>query len=198
MKQLNKQILEAIQKGINLAVDDFDDEPLEVQKKARIKDDVHAKDFLNFVDLRLPSGTLWYKYNVGVYPEQLETAEDWYGNYYTFEDANSLKDYMPTSEQIQELIDETKSKWVENYNGINGLNGRTFTSKNGKSIFIPAAGFHSGSSLDGAGVFCYCWSSSLYLPDPQLGYYLRFSSTNIFLNANGQHYGFSARPVLIK
>ena len=47
------------------------------------------------VDLGLPSGTLWYKYNLDVDPKKLEpeewrcnlglhTAEDWYGKYYAW------------------------------------------------------------------------------------------------------------------
>ena len=38
-----------------------------------------------FIDLGLPSGTLWCKYNVGVTnPNRLNTAKDWYGNYYAW------------------------------------------------------------------------------------------------------------------
>ena len=36
----------------------------------------------DYVDLELPSGTLWCKYNVGVDPNKLETPEDWYGDYF--------------------------------------------------------------------------------------------------------------------
>ena len=201
MKYLNNKILEAIQKGINLAVDDFDDldTAIEVQKKSRIKDDVHMKDLLPWVDLGLPSGTLWYKYNVGVDPGQLENNIDWYGNYYTFDKANNLEGYtLPTQEQIQELLDETKSEWVENYNGIEGLNGRSFTSKNGKSIFIPAAGYYSysGSSSYRTGDFCFCQSSSLHLPDSRSSYCLFFGSSTVSLSIDDRYNGFSARPVL--
>ena len=36
------------------------------------------------VDLDLPSGTLWCKYNLGVNPNQLSKPKDWYGNYYAW------------------------------------------------------------------------------------------------------------------
>ena len=36
------------------------------------------------VDLGLPSGTLWCKYNLGVDSNQLSTPEDWYGKYYAW------------------------------------------------------------------------------------------------------------------
>jgi len=36
------------------------------------------------VDLGLPSGTLWCKYNLDVNPNQLTKPEDWYGKYYAW------------------------------------------------------------------------------------------------------------------
>lgn len=36
------------------------------------------------VDLGLPSGTLWFKYNLGVDPLHLDNAENWYGNFYAW------------------------------------------------------------------------------------------------------------------
>jgi hypothetical protein len=32
----------------------------------------------------LPSRTRWFKYNLGVNPEKLNTAKDWYGDYYAW------------------------------------------------------------------------------------------------------------------
>ena len=85
-----KQILEAVNRGIQLALDDFDDEE-EVQniKSKQIIHRDYTKDYLDFlrdevVDLGLPSGILWYKYNLGVNPNQLLIPEDWYGNYYAW------------------------------------------------------------------------------------------------------------------
>ena len=36
------------------------------------------------VDLGLPSGTLWCKYNLDVNPNQLSKPKDWYGKYYAW------------------------------------------------------------------------------------------------------------------
>ena len=85
-----KQILEAINRGIQLALDDFDDEDqIQNVKSKQINHRDYTKEYLDFlrdevVDLGLPSGTLWYKYNLGVNPNQLLTHEDWYGNYYAW------------------------------------------------------------------------------------------------------------------
>jgi len=43
----------------------------------------------------------------------------------------------------------TTSEWIKNYQGITGLNGRIFTSKqNGNELFIPAVGYWAGLSVN--------------------------------------------------
>ena len=54
---------------------------------------------------------------------------------------------MPTSAEIQELIDNCTWTWTT-YNGVNGYN---VEGPNGNSIFLPAAGGRGGSSLFSAG-----------------------------------------------
>jgi len=56
------------------------------------------------VDLGLPSGTKWFKYNLGVDYKKLNinsensTPKDWYGNYYAWGETESNKPkYTPTS-----------------------------------------------------------------------------------------------------
>ena len=139
----------------------------------------------DYVDLGLPSGTLWATMNIGATkPEEYGDYFAWgetepkdiyawstykYGNVY-----NALTKYcnnssygkdgftdslteleladdaarvnwggewrMPTSGQVQELIDNTTSAWTNNYNNT-GVSGMTFTSKtNGNTMFVPAAG----------------------------------------------------------
>ncbi len=89
MKNYNK-ILEAVNRGIQLALDDFDDEE-QVQniKSKQVQNRDYTKEYLDLlrdevVDLGLPSGTLWCKCNFGVNPNRLFKAEDWYGDYYAW------------------------------------------------------------------------------------------------------------------
>ena len=89
MKNYNK-ILEAVNRGIQLALDDFDDEE-QVQniKSKQILNRDYTKEYLDLlkyevVDLDLPSGTLWCRYNLGVDQNQLSKAKDWYGSYYAW------------------------------------------------------------------------------------------------------------------
>ena len=91
-----KQILEAINRGIQLALDDFDDdEPVQNIKSKQVQNRDYTKEYLDLmndvVDLGLPSKTLWSKYNLGVNPNQLLIPKDWYGNYYAWAELESNK-----------------------------------------------------------------------------------------------------------
>ena len=99
---------------------------------------------------------------------------------------------MPTSAEFYELINNCTMTWTTQ----NGVDGRLFTSKkNGKSIFLPAAGFRDGSSLYGAGSSGYYRSSSLNSYYPYDAYDLYFRSSNVTSDHYIRCYGRSVRPV---
>ena len=81
-----KQILEAVNRGIKFALDDFDDNELQGQINSKVKYQGGAKEWLDLmnevVDLGLPSGTLWSKFLLGA--TNGDTKESWYGNYYAW------------------------------------------------------------------------------------------------------------------
>ena len=88
MKNYNK-ILEAVNRGIQLALDDFEDDEVQNIKSKQVQNRDYTKEYLDLmkdevVDLGLPSKTLWCKYNLGVDSAQLYKAEDWYGDYYAW------------------------------------------------------------------------------------------------------------------
>ena len=141
-----------------------------------------------YMDLGLPSGTLWATYNVGASsPEQ-------YGNYYGWGDISArtssagyrfadgskynntdqkcvldLEDdvahlvmgehwRMPTYEQMLELKENTTIAWTNDYSGTS-ISGMVFTSKvNENEIFIPAAGSYWAGRLDGVGKGFHLWT----------------------------------------
>ena len=84
---------------------------------------------------------------------------------------------MPTKDEIQELIDNTDSEWVEDFNGT-GVNGRKFTSKTNTSkyIFIPAAGVCGDGSVYNVNYYGYVWRSSLGTSYSANAWYLYFNS----------------------
>lgn len=72
-----KQILEAINKGIKFALDDFEDQDeIQGQSNSKVKYKGGTKEYLDLmnevVDLGIPSGTLWCKYNLGCDIKKIE------------------------------------------------------------------------------------------------------------------------------
>ena len=58
---------------------------------------------------------------------------------------------MPTSDECQELLDNTTQEWVTSYHGIDGYIIKS--NKNSNTIFLPAAGYAS-DGLCYMGVYC--------------------------------------------
>ena len=98
--KLSNKILEAVNRGIQLALDDYDDnEPN--SSLSQHNDVINSEDVIKqrielnkiVVDLGLPSETLWCKYNLGVNPNYLTKPEDWYGDYYAWGETESKTQY---------------------------------------------------------------------------------------------------------
>ena len=83
---------------------------------------------------------------------------------------------MPTTEEQQELINKCTWEWTSQ----NGVFGRKVIGLNGKSIFLPAAGFRG---------------SSLYTGSPDYAYYLVFNSSGAGWEYSNRLCGSSVRPV---
>lgn len=212
-----------------------------------------------FVDLGLPSGTLWATCNVGA------TTPEGNGNYYAWGETRtkafynldnyhhasgslgltkycSESDYdcdygvngftddltilqtcddaatanwgtgwrMPTEEECEELLKNTTNKWTTK----NGVRGKLFTAKNGKTLFLPAAGYHVDDELWLVGDGGFYWSGLLDVSIPSYAvglcfsvyddgaesdediYYYRYGDCN--LSCNERYSGFSVRPVCEK
>lgn len=139
-------------RGIVLLVTDGKDyQTLQAEEQARIKAEQERRaaeerakqerlaylKAQGFVDLGLPSGTLWKDKN-----------EE--GGFYTYEQAlNKFGDKLPTKEQFEEL--ESKCQW--SWTG----SGYKVTGPNGNSISLPAAGYRRCD-----GVVGYVGSSGRY------------------------------------
>ena len=187
------------------------------------KDDIFEKGDMGvvnghaWVDLGLPSGTKWATCNIGA------TSPEEYGDYFAWGETstksymseNSLTDgkymndisgnaqydaavanwgggwRMPTKSEMQELIDKCTWTWTAQ----NGVNGYKVTSTvNSNSIFLPAAGYRDGASLNLAGYHGRYWSST-----PNGNYSascLNFGSSSRSVSSNYRHYGRTVRPVI--
>ena len=178
-----------------------------------------ARGFENgyeWVDLGLPSGTLWATCNVGA-----ESPED-YGDYFAWGEIETKSSYnesnytysnndaananwggdwrMPTKTEQEELLNSyyTTSIWTTQ----NKVKGYKITSnKNGNTIFLPAAGRRSNTDLTHVGSYGYYWSSTLYpYGSLRFAYGLYFLSSGQGNGNEGysRYQGNSVRPVLTK
>ena len=111
--------------------------------------------------------------------------------------ATGGKARMPTSDEFQEMYDNTDNEWVEGYNG-SGVNGRKFTSKTdgSKYIFIPAADYCLDGSVYNVGSGGYVWGSSLYTSNPYYAWGLYFYSDDCLMYDNRRYSGRSVRGVM--
>ena len=130
-----------------------------------------------YVDLGLPSGTLWKNANEG-------------GDYtrYTYDQAvRKFGNKLPTKQQFEELIDRCTWTWTGD--------GYKVTGSNGESITLPAAGYRDCDGDVGSfGMGGHYWSSSTpYYSD--LAWYLGFGSSAVFMNNANRCLGHSVRLV---
>ena len=105
---------------------------------------------------------------------------------------------MPTKGDFQELLDNTDSEWIEDFNG-SGVNGWKFISKTdaSKYVFFPANGHAYGMGVDNRGSFGGYWSSSLDINYPDSSEYLHFGTKYIYPQvSNSRYHGFGIRSVM--
>ena len=101
---------------------------------------------------------------------------------------------MPTSAEIEALVSNCTTMWIT----TNGVNGRLVTGQGAyvnRSIFLPAAGFGSGSSFYDPGSQGDFWASTP-ISDFSYNAWDLFSSSSYFEGRNSSRYrGQSVRPV---
>ena len=120
----------------------------EEQERLRKEQELKRQKLLaqGYVDLGLPSGTLWKNQNEG-------------GDYayYTYDEAVSkFGNNLPTDQQSRELKDKCTWTWMY-------IGGYCVTGPNGKSIILPAAGYRDcDGDVDYVGTDGYYWSSTPY------------------------------------
>lgn len=123
----------------------------EQERKAQLKAQ-------GFVDLGLPSGTLWKNQNEA--------------NYYTYSQAvKNFGDYLPNKKHIQELKKYCRWTWTGN--------GYKVTGPNEQYIILPSQGYYSAWGNQVEKEYGYYWSSTL---ENSEAVYLFFRKNN-----NGQN-----------
>ncbi len=97
---------------------------------------------------------------------------------------------MPTNDEQKELRNNCTWTWTTQ----SGTKGYRVTGPNGKSIFLPAAGYRNDSDLIDAGSEGYYKSASLYESNAN-AWGLYFKSSTLSTYGTGRDYGHSVRAV---
>ena len=129
----------------------------------------------DYVDLGLPSGTLWKRQNES--------------GLYTYEQAiNRFGSKLPERHHYVELKNECTWIWIDDY-------GYKVVGPNGNSITLPAAGYRfCGGDVLYVGTGGNYWSSTPY--DSDDAWYLNFSSSEVDMSYGYRCFGLSVRLVL--
>ena len=168
----------------------------------------------DYVDLGLPSGTLWATCNVGTSkPEEYgdyfawgenTTKSKYNSSTYTFSSKKDIANAnwggnwrMPTKDEKDELRDPSYTTWTwTTHNGVEGY--RVTSNVNDNSIFLPAAGYRYSSELYEEGSYGYYWSRSLDTSDSEKAYCLYFNNSEQAYSyfSFRRYYGIPVRPIL--
>lgn len=170
-------------------------------------------DNVRYVDLGLPSGTLWADRNVGA-----NDVQD-YGGFYSWGEINNKSEHsksnysylesydivgtsydvagknlgdgwqMPTKWQFNELKKECEWKWENN--------GYKITGKNHNSIFLPAAGAFINTEITSRDYYGFYWTGHRYNHDYAES--ITFSCVDGEIeNINPLFYGLAVRAVKLQ
>ena len=99
---------------------------------------------------------------------------------------------MPRYREIDELRNYCTFTWTTQ----NGVNGCKVSGRNGRSIFLPAAGSRQDTVLWRDGIQCYYWSAELFSYESTDAWYIRFDSSGDFVRMYLERdIGASIRPI---
>ena len=183
------------------------------------------KNHPHFIDLGLPSGTLWACCNVDSDPSKQTPVN--YGSYFAWGETEEKDSYidsnsiyygvpkgnisgteddvahvkwgstwqLPTNDVIDELINNC-SYTVSDQNGIKGM---MFTATNGNSIFLPFSGYRYSTSLYKRGNDGSYWSGTSYDNSTNSAYIITVLNDGTAGKYNYNRYdGHTVRPVSFK
>ncbi len=176
-----------------------------------------------FIDLGLPSHTLWAETNVGA--NKIEDVGDYYAwgecetkdyywedNYkwnnvkYPSDNLASSDDVatkkwgngirIPTSEEAKELLENCTFTWTT-YKGVKGYSVK---GKNNNSIFLPAGGYKNKDNRRLFGLVCEYWTSTRKIRTYLIDLDSRYMGTEyeFRVSGNNDYNGLLVRPVTVK
>ena len=177
-----------------------------------------------FVDLGLPSGTLWAETNIGAStpyedgdyfawaetkPKSRYSLDNQKSNVNKYKDGKTTLDAaddaatanwgsscrMPTTTEMKELKDKCTWTWKSNYNGASGY---LVKGSNGNSIFLPATGLRDEEDFVFHGTEGNYWSSQTLKIGKYDAEFLSFSNDDFDIAYSNSYMGYTVRPVANK
>ena len=177
-----------------------------------------------FVDLGLPSGTLWAETNIGAStpyedgdyfawaetkPKSRYSLDNQKSNVNKYKDGKTTLDAaddaatanwgsscrMPTTTEMKELKDKCTWTWKSNYNGASGY---LVKGSNGNSIFLPATGLRDEEDFVFHGTEGNYWSSQTLKIGKYGAEHLSFSNDDFDILYSNSYMGYTVRPVANK
>ena len=171
-----------------------------------------------YVDLGLPSGTLWSVCNMGAdKPEE-------FGAYYAWGETTTKSSYnwntysigaeldslpaldeahdaaatnwgygwrMPSREDFDEIVTYCTKTWTTR----NNVNGYLIKGPNGNTMFLPASGGRGDGNIYESGSCGFYWLNSVYTNDTQFAWGFILDSDSIYETSYYRMYGQTIRPV---
>ena len=177
-----------------------------------------------FVDLGLPSGTLWAETNIGAStpyedgdyfawaetkPKSRYSLDNQKSNVNKYKDGKTTLDAaddaatanwgsscrMPSTTEMKELKDKCTWTWKSNYNGASGY---LVKGSNGNSIFLPATGLRDEEDFVFHGTEGNYWSSQTRKIGKYGAEHLSFSNDDFDILYSNSYMGYTVRPVANK
>lgn len=177
-----------------------------------------------FVDLGLPSGTLWAETNIGAStpyedgdyfawaetkPKSRYSLDNQKSTVNKYKDGKTTLDAaddaatanwgsscrMPTTTEMKELKDKCTWTWKSNYNGASGY---LVKGSNGNSIFLPATGLRDEEDFVFHGTEGNYWSSQTLKIGKYTAELLSFSNDDFDIVVSNSYMGYTVRPVADK
>lgn len=169
---------------------------LNIEDISILVDKVLGKHTTDYIDLALPSRTLWATCNIGASkPEE-------HGDYFAWSENVASVEWgedwaMPTHEQIQELLNE-ELNYVETAR-CGDVDGFVVESKeNGNWIFLPVAGYKENGQVLQNGKLGFYWCGETNPDRPANAWIMTFNYPyNMFsaVSDSSKNYEYCVRPV---
>ena len=160
----------------------------------------------DYVDLGLPSGTLWATCNVGAGTPEASGYYFAWGETQpkpTYDNRN-YKSYIgdpATAQWGEDWRTPSYNEWDEligyctlKQTYSNGVYGMLITAPNGNSLFLPAAGYRESKTYN-IGTNGGYWSSSIDTNNLQLAHYFVFGTAKYFMSQTDRWVGNTVRAV---